>query len=329
MSAPPYQKFFWGSYHKHTAHLRGAKEHGAYLLLIAALWNNEGRLPGDDDTLAAYAQVTLKEWQAMKPKLLRPTLLKLSRGKLMQDRVTEDLAKYCDTSGKRKAAGKIGGEASASSKKENRQANATDLPTKPEPEPEPKEESANALFVVAEAPTAAPKAKPKKRRDYPSEFEAVWRAYPHHEGRSSKPNAFAQWERLPEDEREAIPGAIAAFKLKVGDVCGGKGAPDMALWLKDDKHLTWMAKGMVPALPLADHAPFPSAGVRQLVVVAKGETWAKTWLDQCRWDQPTKTIICPRQLTVDRLRAEVPDLELKGATITITDPNTAKSRSAA
>jgi uncharacterized protein YdaU (DUF1376 family) len=53
VAAPPYQKFFWGSYHKHTAHLRDARDHGAYLLLIGALWNNDGKLQADDETLAA------------------------------------------------------------------------------------------------------------------------------------------------------------------------------------------------------------------------------------------------------------------------------------
>lgn len=136
MSAPPYQKLFWGSYHKHTAHLSHAREHGAYLLLIGALWNNEGRLPADDDTLAGYAKLTVKEWLTIKPKLVNGVLLKIIRGKLTQPRVTEDLAKYRDTSGKRKQAGKSGGLASAGKPKGKRTANATVLPTKPEPEPE-------------------------------------------------------------------------------------------------------------------------------------------------------------------------------------------------
>lgn len=128
MSAPPYQKLFWGSYHKHTSHLRHAADHGAYLLLIGALWNNEGKLPADDETLAGYAKVSVKEWLAMKPRLMGPNLLAISRGKLVQARVVEDLAKYRDTSGKRKEAGKAGGNASARKTKGIGAANATDLP---------------------------------------------------------------------------------------------------------------------------------------------------------------------------------------------------------
>lgn len=135
MSAPPYQKFFWGSYHKHTAHLQHAREHGAYLLLIGALWNNGGRLPANDDVLAGYAKLSTKEWLAIKPRLM--PMFRVVRGKLTQPRVTEDLDHYKITSCKRKAAGKRGGETTARNRTGNGAANAAVLPTKPEPESEP------------------------------------------------------------------------------------------------------------------------------------------------------------------------------------------------
>lgn len=133
MSAPPYQKFFWGSYYKHTPHLGHAREHGAYLLLLGALWNHGGKLPCDDDVLAGYAMLSPKEWAAVKPKLM--PLFRVSRGWLTQPRVTEDLAKYRDTSGKRKQAGKLGGMVSAGKRCGKSKASAIVLPTKPEPEP--------------------------------------------------------------------------------------------------------------------------------------------------------------------------------------------------
>lgn len=150
MTAPPYQKFFWGSYHKHTPHLRHAREHGAYLLLIGALWNNGGRLPADDETLASYAMLTPKEWAAVKPKVM--PLFRVVRGKLTNPRVTEDLAKYKSTSGKRKQAGKAGGETTARKQRENRAAIATILPTQSEPESEPKKETPVVLFPEPESP---------------------------------------------------------------------------------------------------------------------------------------------------------------------------------
>lgn len=243
MAAPPYQKFFWGSYHKHTAHLRDARDHGAYLLLIGALWNNDGKLPADDETLAAFAKLTPKEWAIVRPKLM--PLFRVVRGKLTQPRVTEDLAKYESTSGKRKEAGKAGGKASAGKRYGNPPAIASILPTKPEPEPEPKEERSIDLFVSTAPPPETPAR--QRNRTYPVDFEIAWKAYPHFAGRSSKPDACAEWKRLPLDERTGLVGAILRFTPKVPEVCGGKGAPDMARWLKHGKHLAWIGTQTGPA----------------------------------------------------------------------------------
>lgn len=134
MSAPPYQKLFWGSYHKHTAHLTHAREHGAFLLLIGALWNNGGRLPADDEILAGYAKLSLKEWAAVKPKLM--PMFRIVRGKFSQPRVSEDLAKFESISCKRKSAGKAGGSASRGKTTANSQANARQKPPYSESESE-------------------------------------------------------------------------------------------------------------------------------------------------------------------------------------------------
>lgn len=189
MSAPPYQKWFWGSYHKHTAHLRHAREHGAFMLLIGALWNNDGRLPADDDVLAGHALLTPKEWAAVKPRLM--PLFKIVRGKLTQRRVTEDLAKYRDTSGKRKEAGKAGGKASAGKTKGNRTANAGVLPTKSESESEPKKEDrladANLLFELT------PEREVLKGK---AAFAAFWKAYPLKVGKGAAEKAFDRAMRI-------------------------------------------------------------------------------------------------------------------------------------
>lgn len=127
MSAPPYQKFFWGSYHKNTAHLKGPTEHGAYLLIIGALWNNGGRLAADDASLAAHAQMTVRDWLKIKPKLM--PFFTVRRGKLSQPRVTDDLAKFESTSCKRKSAGKLGAIATNGKRTVSGAAIAARLPT--------------------------------------------------------------------------------------------------------------------------------------------------------------------------------------------------------
>lgn len=130
MSAPPYMRLYWGDYSRKTRHLKRAAEHGAYLMLIGALWDGGGKLPADDDTLASHAMLTPKEWASMKAKIM--PFFKVSRGFLTQARVTEELAKYRDTSGKRKQAGKAGGRASRGKDGGNGEANALQMPTQSE-----------------------------------------------------------------------------------------------------------------------------------------------------------------------------------------------------
>lgn len=91
--------------------------------------------------------------------------------------------------------------------------------------------------LIEEQPSA------KRRRAYPDAFEAVWKTYPHVEGRSSKEKAHDQWKALPCDEQAALPGAIQRFRPKVSTVCGDRGAPCMSRWLKDAKHLNYLGTG--------------------------------------------------------------------------------------
>lgn len=187
MSAPPYMRLYWGDYSRKTRHLTRAAEHGAYLMLIGALWDANGRLPADDDTLAAHALLSPKEWAALKPKIM--PFFKVSRGFLTQPRVTEELAKYRDTSCKRKQAGKAGGEARAGKATGNPEANARQKPTQSESESEPKQEK--------ETPCSPPSgdAKVKGSRTCPTD----WRPKDDH-----FTAALEDGLTRPEVEREAL-----------------------------------------------------------------------------------------------------------------------------
>lgn len=131
MSAPPYMKLYWGDYSRKTRHLTRS-QHGAYFLLLGALWDAGGRLSADDKTLARHALCSASEWAAMRPIII--AFFKIKRGWLTQDRVTEELAKYRDKIGKLKTAGKRGSEARLSKDRGNGAANAKQKPTYSESE---------------------------------------------------------------------------------------------------------------------------------------------------------------------------------------------------
>lgn len=169
---------------------------------------------------------------------------------------------------------------------------------------------ANASPVPPAAPPdgeGGEKPKARARHDYPEAFEAAWRAYPHHEGRSSKPNSLARWKKLPADEQTGLVDAIERFKPKVGSVCGGKGAPDMAVWLGDGKHLNWMEPKGGTAHPAAAWAGPPD--LRARIVAAMGDDFARGYLDRCEWrEEPTSAVVAPNTYTASRLRTDVGDI---------------------
>ncbi|CAN7170505.1 DUF1376 domain-containing protein [Brevundimonas sp. LjRoot202] len=288
MAAPPYQKLFWGSYHKHTAHLGHAREHGAYLLLIGALWNNEGKLPAEDDVLAGYAKLTVKEWLAVKPKLM--PLFRVARGKLTQPRVTEDLTKYRDTSGKRREAGKSGGNASAGKRALNRQANASGLPTKSEPEPK-KERTpspqggevdlkrfAKALLIAADAGCA-----------FPVLVDRLHKAQPVVDGKRRSTGPDVQRALGGALKRGGMPSEIEAavrafYALPASTKDGGQFANGAAVILNRDRWKEFTpAAGQAPA-GQEPVATFNAPQVRASLVKATDEDFVVRYVDHyCRW----------------------------------------------
>lgn len=151
MSPPPYMRLYWGDYHRDTRHLTRS-EHGAYLMLLSALWNSGGKIAADDANLAKLAMCTPSEWADMKATIM--AFFRVSRGKLTHRRLTSELAKYESTIGKRKEAGKSGSLVSNGKRKRSGAANAEHLPTKPEPEPESRLETPNRVSKSTRRVTA-------------------------------------------------------------------------------------------------------------------------------------------------------------------------------
>ena len=59
--ANAYLPLFTGDYKRDTEHLT-TEEHGAYLLLLMALWDQGGRIKSDPKYLARIARVSLRRW---------------------------------------------------------------------------------------------------------------------------------------------------------------------------------------------------------------------------------------------------------------------------
>ncbi|QBX37237.1 hypothetical protein E4M02_02510 [Brevundimonas sp. S30B] len=174
------------------------------------------------------------------------------------------------------------------------------------------------VFAEPKTPTPLGDAEtPKARRQRtvgPPEFEAAWAAYPHVEGRSSKPEALKHWRALPDEERAGLLDAIGRFKPKVVEVCGGKGAPDMARWLKSAKHLGFVTAASALPTPTFDGPPEVFASVAR----AAGEDFAQKWLPQCRYDAENRRLVARNAFAAKKLRAELGAwLTEKRVTVTI------------
>ncbi|MBP7705572.1 MAG: hypothetical protein KA105_09860 [Caulobacter sp.] len=198
----------------------------------------------------------------------------------------------------------------------------------PNPLKEPSEsKDANASFVGSIDPTllaqllstlslfAERASRPTvKRRTYPDAFEAAWKAYPHHVNRSSKPDSLTQWRKLPQDERDGLADACQRFRAGVSETCGGKGAPDMARWLRAGKHLNWIQQAQ-PAVAKAWDGP---DAVRAAIALQIREGFAASYVDTSRWRPVPPTIIAPNEFMAGKLRKEAGEvLERLGVRVAV------------
>lgn len=285
--ADTWMPFYVADYLKDTMHLT-RDQHGGYMLLLMACWNGGGRLPDDNAQLAALAKATPAEWRKMAPILRR--FFTVEGDQLVQGRVVQEHEKAQRLSDIRRENGGKGGRPKKQTETAEKATGLANGKLNETPSPSPVGKEADASTPTEEAiASLSPGATSKgKDRSYPEAFEAAWKAYPHHKGRSSKPNALAEWRKLPEVERAGLVTAVGRFAPNVAETCGGKGAPDMAVWLKAGKHLNWQAESAstAPAAPTF-HAP----QVRASIVHATDEDFAVRYLDHyCRWDGETRRI---------------------------------------
>ena len=103
MAAPPYMKLYVGDYHGDTTHLTTV-EHGAYLLLLMAMWRAGGKLPRDDKRMAALTKLSASDWAEIKATIME--FFTVSGGSVSHKRIVAEMAKYETVVEKRSKAGK-------------------------------------------------------------------------------------------------------------------------------------------------------------------------------------------------------------------------------
>lgn len=161
MSAP-FMQFYTGDYLRDTQHLT-TEQHGAYLLLLMAMWHRCGWLPNDPGTLARLSRLTKSRWLKISPSIL--AFMHAEGDLLTQKRLLSEFEKASEKSEKRRRAGAIGNDVKSLKSNNSPVANGNALrPHSPEPDSERRK---------------------KKKEDSPSlalgdGFEDWYKIYPRH-----------------------------------------------------------------------------------------------------------------------------------------------------
>jgi len=87
MAQFPYLPLWTDAYLADTSHL-STIEHGAYLLLLMAMWRNKSTLPNDDKLLARYARLNAGQWRRIKPTILG--FFDVTESEISQGRLTDE-----------------------------------------------------------------------------------------------------------------------------------------------------------------------------------------------------------------------------------------------
>lgn len=124
MSGTPYMPLWVGDFLLKAGDL-DARETGAYLLLLMAMWSRDGSLPADQKKLQRVAKCG-REWPAVWAAIGH--YFTEENGRITNKRLTEELQKVCAKREVNRHNGELGGRAKALKDKELHMANATVSP---------------------------------------------------------------------------------------------------------------------------------------------------------------------------------------------------------
>lgn len=87
MSKAPAMPMYWDAYLADTTHLT-TEEHGAYMLLLAAMWRRNSWVPDDDKDNARIVGVTPAKWRKIKARLVDTVSgLRIADGRITQEKL--------------------------------------------------------------------------------------------------------------------------------------------------------------------------------------------------------------------------------------------------
>lgn len=146
MSKAPSMPMYWDAYLADTTHLT-TEEHGAYLLLLGAMWRRNGTVPDDDKDNARILGLTKGKWLKIKQRL--SDFLIYENNHISQKKLQKTWKKTQETIQKNRQNGAKGGRPKTNKNNDLGKAvgsdwdNPNDNPnvTIPEPEPLPKEKN--------------------------------------------------------------------------------------------------------------------------------------------------------------------------------------------
>lgn len=133
----PFMQLYVADYLGDTRHLT-TEQHGAYLLLLMAMWRSGGRLPNDPKKLARIVGCTASRWSRIQADVLE--FFAADGDDLTNKRLGQELQKAQEKSNQRSVSGIKGAKANALKRLKGTPANDDRLP-KHSSEPEPEEGS--------------------------------------------------------------------------------------------------------------------------------------------------------------------------------------------
>lgn len=135
--------------------------------------------------------------------------------------------------------------------------------------------------------------------EYPDDFEACWRAYPHVKGRSSKSKALTWWRKISAGRRALMLGAVERYAREGREPREDCGAPAMDRWLREQRYLDWLQPAAAE-VALAWDGP---AEVREAVEAGFGDAGrAVSFLRACRWDEARRAIVSDNGFSLEKIR---------------------------